>query len=237
MSHPDRYDAAMQIDSLDRGFAEAIEALDAARRRLAPAMARAGEAIADCFSRGGKVLICGNGGSAAEAQHFAAEFVGRFKLPGRAALPAIALCADSAVLTAWSNDFGYDDVFGRQVEAFGRDGDILIGISTSGRSRNLVQAFEAARRHGLRCIALLGGDGGELARLADLSVIVPSSDTQRIQEVQALVVHLICELVEERLMRDGPSPPGPLSHEGRGGDPATHRPLLPASPVAQGVNG
>ena len=244
-SRPARHDPAAQLDCLDRGFAEAIETLHASRRRLGPAMAQAGEAIAGCFARGGKVLICGNGGSAAEAQHFAAEFVGRFKLPGRAALPAMALCADSAVVTAWSNDFGYDQVFARQVEAFGHDGDILIGLSTSGRSRNLVQAFEAARRRGLRSIALLGGDGGELGRLADLSVIVPSSDTQRIQEVQTVIVHLICELVEERLMGDRPSDrpglrptgqPSPLSHQGRGGDPATDYTLLPASPVPQEVS-
>ena len=145
------------------------------------------------------MLICGNGGSAAETQHLAGELVGRFQLADRAALPAIALTADSAVLTAWSNDFGFEHVFERQVEALGRRGDVLLGISTSGRSQNLLRAFEAARRLGVQTVALLGGDGGDLLPLSDAAVLVPSSETQRIQEVQTLIVHLLCELIEERI--------------------------------------
>jgi phosphoheptose isomerase len=153
-----------------------------------------------CFLRGGKVLICGNGGSAADAQHFAAELVGRFCCPHRAGLPAIALTADTAFLTAWANDVNYDDVFARQVETFAQPHDVLIGISTSGRSCNVIAAFEAAKRQNLTSIAILGGDGGELRNLADISIVVPAIETQRIQEVQILVIHLLCELVEEQLL-------------------------------------
>jgi phosphoheptose isomerase len=155
--------------------------------------------IESCYTRGGKVLICGNGGSAADAQHFAGELVGRFKISERPGLPALALSADTAVLTAWSNDASFDDIFARQVQAFGRPGDVLVSISTSGRARNVVNGMAAAQREGLRTIALLGGDGGDARALADLPIVVPAKDTQRVQEVQILVIHLLCELVEERL--------------------------------------
>jgi D-inositol-3-phosphate glycosyltransferase len=183
---------------IDRGFAGMLEAVQESRRRLRPCIAEAAETIGTCFLQGGKLLICGNGGSAADAQHFAAELVGRFKREGRPGLPALALTADTAMLTAWSNDIGFDDVFARQVEAFGRAGDVLLGISTSGRSHNLVCAFERARRQGLRCIALLGRDGGDLLALTDVPIVVPSFETQHIQEVHMVVIHLLCELVEER---------------------------------------
>jgi D-inositol-3-phosphate glycosyltransferase len=144
--------------------------------------------------------VGGKGGAPAEAQHLAAELVGRFKHANRPGLPALALTADTAVLTAWSNDFDYDSVFARQVEAFGRPGDVLVGISTSGRSRNVIQAFEAARRSGVRCVGLVGGDGGPLRELADHAIVVPSGDTQHVQAVQVVVIHVLCELVEEALM-------------------------------------
>lgn len=191
---------ANYLATVDRGFNGVIAALQASQQCLRPAILQAAAALSTCFAADGKVLMCGNGGSAAEAQHFAAELVGRFKCPNRSGLPALALTADTALLTAWSNDVGYEHVFARQVEAFGRKGDVLLGISTSGQSRNLVQAFEAARRQGLYCIAILGRDGGDLHPLADISIIVPSFDTQHIQEVQVVVIHLLCELVEERLM-------------------------------------
>ena len=162
---------------------------------------RAAYLIVSCFRRGSKLLVCGNGGSAADAQHFVAEFVGRFKDEGRPALPAIAPKADSAVLTAWSNDVAYDSVFAREVEALGRRGDVLVGISTSDRSANVVRAFRIARQLGLRRLALTGGDGGELRELADVTRLAPSTDTQRVQEVQTLVLHLLCELVESLLLR------------------------------------
>ncbi len=144
--------------------------------------------------------MCGNGGSAADAQHFVGELVGRFKYRHRPALPAIALTADSAVLTAWSNDMGYDHAFARQVQAFGRPGDVLFCISTSGRSANVIKACEQAHESGVSCIALVGGKGGDLSRLADQVILVPASDPQRVQEVHLLTMHLICELVEEQVV-------------------------------------
>jgi D-inositol-3-phosphate glycosyltransferase len=190
---------AGELAAIERAFREGVEVLDKSRRLMQSSILGAAQAIGECFSSGGKVLVCGNGGSAAEAQHLAAEFLGRFRRPDRPALPAIALCADSTILTAWSNDVGFEGAFARQVEALGRPGDVLLGISTSGRSGNLVQAFQAARMQGMRSVALLGRDGGLVRKLTDCPVVVPAEDTQRIQEVQLLVIHLMCELVEERL--------------------------------------
>lgn len=195
-------DAAAIVDT---GFAGALEAMHDSRRRLGPAILDAAGVLGDCFALGGKLLICGNGGSAADAQHLAAELVGRFMHEDRAALPALALPIDSATMTAWSNDVAYEDVFARQVEAFGRPGDVLLGISTSGRSRNLVRAFQRARSLGLRCIALLGRDGGDLRGLAETAIVVPSCNTQHIQEVQMVVLHLLCELIEARIAGDRPA--------------------------------
>jgi D-inositol-3-phosphate glycosyltransferase len=211
-SQPERCDEQAQIAVIDRNFADSLEAMHESRRRLRSAVLQATDILSACFARGGKVLLCGNGGSAADAQHFACEFVGRFKIADRPALHAMALTADTAFLTAWANDIGYDDVFARQVEAFGSPGDVLIGISTSGRSRNVVRAFESAARHGLRTVALLGGDGGTLRDLADVPLIVPSTETQRIQEVHIVLIHILCELVEERAAarRDLPAPPVPV---------------------------
>lgn len=196
---------ANQLAILDRGFEAVISAVQRSQRLLRPAIQTAAQAMSTCFSRGGKVLICGNGGSAADSQHFAAELVGRFCCPNRAGLPAMALTADSAFLTAWANDVGYDDVFARQVETFAQAHDLLLGISTSGRSKNVIAAFHAARRLNVKTIALLGGDGGELRTLADIAIVVPALETQRIQEVQLLVIHLLCELIEEHLLAADPS--------------------------------
>jgi phosphoheptose isomerase len=184
---------------IDSSFTDALETMKRSHHRLRGHILEAAQAITDCFTRGGKVLICGNGGSSADAQHFVAELVGRFKCDERPGLPAVALCADTSVLTAWSNDVGYDDAFARQVQALGRPGDILIGISTSGRARNVIRALEVARDHGLTTIGVLGRDGGTARRLTDYAVVVPSADTQRIQEVQSLAIHVICELIEDRL--------------------------------------
>jgi phosphoheptose isomerase len=185
---------------LESGFDGAIQALRQSRLRLKKPILEAAEAISEGFNHGGKLLICGNGGSAADAQHFAAEFVGRFQCADRPGFPALALTADSTFLTAWSNDFSYATVFSRQVETFGQSGDILLGISTSGQSANLVEAFKVARERGLKSIALLGRDGGALRQYADISIVVPSANTQHIQEVQIVVIHLVCELVEERYL-------------------------------------
>jgi len=190
---------ADELVAIDRSFDAAIAALEESKRLIGPAILRAITEIADGLAGGGKLLICGNGGSAAEAQHLAAEFVGRFKRPDRAGLPAIALTADTSVLTAWSNDASFDEVFARQVEALGRPGDVLVAMSTTGRSRNLVRALEAARERGMRSVTFLGRDGGQCRKLSDVPVVVPVNDTQRIQEVQLLVLHTLCELVEERL--------------------------------------
>jgi D-inositol-3-phosphate glycosyltransferase len=181
------------------GFDDAISTLRSSRELLRTAVIQAADVLASVFARGGKLLVCGNGGSAADAQHFAAEFVGRFKDQERPGLPAIALTADTSVLTAWSNDVGFDSLFARQVQALGRPGDALVAISTSGRSPNVVAALEEAAARGLRTIALLGRGGGDARSRAELSLVVPSEDTQRIQETQIVVLHVLCELVEERL--------------------------------------
>ncbi len=191
---------ATQLAILDRGFDHVIKAIQQSQQLLYPAIQAASQAMSQCFARGGKLLICGNGGSAADAQHFAAELVGRFCCPHRAGLPAMALTADTAFLTAWANDVDYTDIFARQVETFAQPHDLLVGISTSGRSQNVLAAFASAKRLNLSTIALLGGDGGELRTQADMAIVVPAFETQRIQEVQILLIHLLCELVEEQLL-------------------------------------
>jgi D-inositol-3-phosphate glycosyltransferase len=191
---------ASQFAILNCGFEGAIRAMQQSQQLLSPAIQAAAAAISDCFLRGGKVLICGNGGSAADAQHFAAELVGRFGCPHRVGLPAIALAADSTFLTAWANDVGYEDVFARQVKTFAKSQDLLIGISTSGRSKNIIAAFTAAQQLNLKTIALLGGDGGELQSQSSVAIVVPALETSRIQEVQILIIHLLCELIEARLL-------------------------------------
>jgi phosphoheptose isomerase len=196
---PYRPDEADRLASIERGFDAAIAALDESKRLLPAAVLRASEEITTALAAGGKIFICGNGGSAAESQHLAAELIGRFRRPDRPGLPAIALTADTAVLTAWANDAEFDEVYARQVDALGRPGDILIAMSTSGRSRNLVRAIEAARERGMRSVAFLGRDGGQCRKRSDVCVVVPVNDTQRIQEVQLLVLHTLCELIEEQL--------------------------------------
>ena len=159
------------------------------------------EKITECLERGNKILICGNGGSAADSQHFAAELVGRFKLE-RKGLPAIALTTDTSILTAIGNDYGFDQIFERQVEALGKEGDILVGISTSGNSENVIRAVKKAKEIGIHTIGLLGKSGGKLKDLVDLSLVVPSNNTPRIQECHVLIYHIVCEEVEKRLLND-----------------------------------
>ena len=158
--------------------------------------------IQDSFSAGGKLLICGNGGSAADAQHIAGEFVNQFVCRDRRALPALALSTDGGVLTCIANDTGFERVFARQVEAFGASGDVLLVITTSGNSPNVVAAAEAARAAELKVIGLLGRDGGRVRALCDLALVVPSDDTQRIQETHNLIGHILCDLVERTLFPD-----------------------------------
>jgi D-sedoheptulose 7-phosphate isomerase len=154
--------------------------------------------IAESLRGGGKVLAFGNGGSAADAQHLAAELVGRF-LRERAAWPALALSTDTSVLTAVGNDLGYENVFRRQVDAHGRPGDVAIGISTSGRSPNVLAALRLARERGLVTVGLTGNGGGEMRERVDHLIDVPHRETARIQEVHAMVIHVLCQVVEEEL--------------------------------------
>ncbi len=158
----------------------------------------AAERIAAAFHAGQKLLVFGNGGSAADAQHLAAEFVNRFRLE-RKPLPAIALTTDTSILTAIANDYDFAEVFSKQVEALGSPGDVALGISTSGRSPNVIRALAKARERGLFTIGLGGGDGGRLPEVSDLLILVPSSETPRIQEGHLFFIHLVCELVEEAL--------------------------------------
>jgi phosphoheptose isomerase len=168
----------------------------------AGSIAKAAEVIAGAFVSSGKLLLCGNGGSAADCQHMAAEFVSRLsKDLDRRALPAIALTTDTSFLTAFSNDCGFEGIFERQVEALGSAGDVLIGISTSGNSPNVLRAIEAARKKDMHTITLTG-NGGRLSAMADIAIAVPSSDTQYIQEAHLAVEHIVCELVEFVLFRE-----------------------------------
>lgn len=156
--------------------------------------------IVHCFKNGGKLLLCGNGGSAADAQHIAAEFIIRLSHDVvRPGLPAIALTTDTSVLTAGGNDIGFEKVFSRQVEALGKKDDIFLGISTSGNSKNILLAAETAKKTGMGTIALLGGTGGKAIALFDISICIPSENTQHIQEGHITVGHIICELVERTL--------------------------------------
>lgn len=172
--------------------------LDATRGELGPAFARAAEAVAGTLAAGGLVMLCGNGGSAADAQHIATEFTVRF-VKDRRALRALALATDMPTQTATGNDLGFDNVFSRQVEAHGREGDVLVGISTSGNSPNVLAALEAARAAGIVTVALTGAGGGKAAALADHLLAVPSRTTARIQEMHILIGHALCGAVERRL--------------------------------------
>lgn len=177
------------------------DSLDAKRRFFevhGADVERAASVIAAALKSGGKLLVFGNGGSAADAQHIVGELVNRF-LKKRRGLPALALTTDGGVLTCIANDSGFDNVFARQIEALGNEEDACLAISTSGRSANVVIACEQARSQGLKVIGLLGRDGGRVASLCDHALIVPSEDTQRIQETHNLIGHILCELIEAEL--------------------------------------
>ena len=164
----------------------------------AQAMERAARILIDCFSRGGKVLLFGNGGSAADAQHIAAEWEGRFRRE-RPGLPAIALTANTSDLTAIANDYGFERIFARLVEAHGREGDVAIALSTSGNSTNVLAALDEARVRGMHTLGLTGNDGGKLAGLVDVALVVPSDRTDRIQEVHITALHALCDVVDDAL--------------------------------------
>lgn len=170
---------------------------------LAPTISAAAEHMANALLDGKKILVCGNGGSAADAQHFSSELLNRFELE-RPALPAIALTTDSSTLTSIANDYRYEQVFSRQIQALGQRGDLLLAISTSGNSPSILRAAEAAMEREMTIIALTGRDGGELARMTreneDLVICVPSAVTARIQEVHLLTLHCLCDLIDQQLL-------------------------------------
>ena len=151
-----------------------------------------------------KTILAGNGGSAADAQHIAAELVGRYGFD-RPSIPSLALTTDTSNLTAIGNDYGYDQVFSRQLEGMGQEGDIFIGISTSGNSVNIIKAFESAKKKGIMTVALTGRDGGEMAKSADIALVIPSNSTPRIQESHILIGHIICDIIEQEIFADGVS--------------------------------
>jgi D-sedoheptulose 7-phosphate isomerase len=165
---------------------------------IAPAVAAAAALIVEALASGRKLMFCGNGGSAADSQHLASEFTGRF-INDRRPLAALALTTDSSALTCIANDYSFDDVFYRQVLGLGREGDCLIAISTSGNSRNVIRAAEAARGGGIRTVGLLGRDGGKLRALCDVPIVVPSTSTARVQEAHSFIGHTLCGLVEQAL--------------------------------------
>jgi D-sedoheptulose 7-phosphate isomerase len=186
-------------------FAEHARAAAATAEAAAAEIAAAAALLIESLRAGGRVLAFGNGGSAADAQHLAAELAGRFDRE-RPALPALALTANSSDLTAIGNDYGFAQVFARLVEAHGRPGDVAVAISTSGNSENVLRGVDAARARGLRTIALVGKGGGKLAPRADVAVVVPSDATARVQEAHAIIVHVLCELVERALFPGSAAP-------------------------------
>jgi len=190
----------MMVNEISRQMKAHIEVVRSVEEQLAEAIAASVEMLVDALRNGKKILLMGNGGSAADAQHFAAEMVGRF-LMERKALPAIALTTDTSILTAVGNDYGFDEIFKRQVEALAEPGDVVFGISTSGKSVNVKRAIEAGKDIGAKTLGLLGCDGGDIASVVDLHLTVPSSETPRIQEAHLVIIHIICDLVEKGLFR------------------------------------
>jgi len=196
-----------QSPAEQRAIADLIEGSNVLRQTaysLAPNIVTVAEHIINTLQNGGKVLTCGNGGSAADAQHFAAELVGRYRRE-RPGWSAIALTVDPSVLTSLCNDYGFEQIFARQVQALGRPGDILVAISTSGRSKNVLAAVETASALGIRTIGLTGQGTSQLGEMVDYHLPIPSTNTAFIQQAHIAVIHIICELVEERL--SGGTPP------------------------------
>lgn len=193
-----RMESEKALRLISHAFEEGARLRERLARELGPTLVQAAAAVVGCLREGGKLLFFGNGGSAADAQHLAAEFVGRFVME-RPGLPAIALNTDSSIITAIGNDYGFDKVFSRQIEALGQPGDVAIGISTSGSSPNVIAAIREARRRNLRTIGLSGKDGGELAKLVDFSLCVPCSTTARVQECHITMGHILCELMEKEM--------------------------------------
>lgn len=190
------------IEWIDGYFRNAAEVIASSGQALAEPLARAREALCRALGNDGGVLVFGNGGSAADAQHIAAEMVGRFAFD-RPGLRAVALSTDSSILTSVANDYGFEQVFARQVQALGRKGDVAIGLSTSGNSPNVLAGLEAARANGLVTVAMTGRGGGQCGEVADILLAVPHEKTARIQEAHAVAYHLLCEAVEKQLFGRG----------------------------------
>ena len=180
---------------------ESIQVKEEILRNQVDSILEIAELMIDCLKKDGKVLVFGNGGSASDSQHIAAELVGRFK-KDRSALAGIALTTNTSVLTSLANDYGYDVVFSRQIEALGKKNDIALGISTSGKAKNVTLAIKQAKKMGIKTVALSGGDGGDIVKLADVSLVVPSKVTARIQEAHITIAHIICEMIEQELCQE-----------------------------------
>ena len=190
------------VERIRAHFAESARLKQDAASALAPGIARAASALADCLLADGKILACGNGGSAADAQHFAAEMIGRFERE-RPELPAISLATDTSILTAVANDYDFDQIFAKQVRALGAKGDVLLAISTSGNSANVIAAIDAARDREMRIVALTGKGGGRIGAMleeGDIHLCVPHDRTARIQEVHLLSIHCLCDAVDNALL-------------------------------------
>jgi len=177
---------------------ESIQVKEEILRNQIESIAQIAELMIDCLKKDGKVIVFGNGGSASDSQHIAAELVGRFK-KDRSALAGVALTTNTSILTSIANDYGYDVVFSRQVEALGKKNDVVLGISTSGKAKNVALGIKQAKKMGIKTVALSGGDGGEIVKLADVSLVVPSKITARIQEAHITIAHIICEMIEQVL--------------------------------------
>ncbi len=185
-------------DIIKKIFEEHINVIKESKSSVVERIETAADLVSKSLSSKGTIFWCGNGGSAADSQHIAAEFVGRFK-KNREQLKSIALSTDTSVITCISNDFSYEEIFSRQLEALGNKNDILVAITTSGNSENIIKALLQAKNMGIKTIGLLGKDGGKCKNLVDLPIIVPSDSTARIQETHILIEHLLCELVENKL--------------------------------------
>jgi D-sedoheptulose 7-phosphate isomerase len=189
-----------KISLIEKELQESIDLKNQVREKLSEEILEVAHVLAECIRDGGKLLLCGNGGSAADAQHFAGELVVRLSSDyTRSALPAITLSDNNYVLTACANDFGFEQVFSRQIEALGKPEDVLLCISTSGNSPNLIKAVEKAKEKRMKTVGLLGKDGGEMAKSVDFSLVVPSQKTQRIQEVHITICHILTSLIEKAL--------------------------------------
>jgi D-sedoheptulose 7-phosphate isomerase len=183
-------------------FAESIATKQTAADAIAESIAAAGRVMSDALLADGKILSCGNGGSAADAQHFSSELLNRFEME-RPGLPAMALTTDASTVTSISNDYSYEEIFSKQVRALGKPGDVLLGISTSGNSENVIRAINAAHERGMKVVAFSGRDGGRMADIfaeGDVEIRVPATRTARIQEVHLLVIHCLCDLIDTTLL-------------------------------------